>query len=197
MVIIIDAYNMLKHGLGNTYISEAAQQAFLDELWHYSQRKRHNVVVVFDGGPEVRPFKIVRGLLEIMYAGRQRSADDVIKDLLLKYNPANTLLVTSDRALRTYASRHQFISLESPLFRRYSKLQDDEEPIPVFKDKHAPVKRHNHESSVEVDALMQKAGRVTFVKKEDYESDILQAERTPQKKLSKYEKKRAYFIEKL
>lgn len=195
MVIVIDAYNMLKQDFGSIFIPPEAQEQFLDELWAYSKRKRHTLLVVFDGGPEVRPTKVVRDSLHIIYAGRQRSADDTIKELVETLNPLDTLLITSDRGLRTYASRYAIISLEPSLFKKYSKASQTIEKPRVIKDKHAPIKRMHHESSPELDALMHKAAQVTFIKdSKEGESEPI---RDGSYKASKQEKKRSYLIGKL
>ncbi len=193
MVIVIDAYNVLKADFGNAFIQPHVTERFIDDLWAYSKRKHHTLLVVFDGGPDVRASRRVKDYLQVIYAGRSRSADDAIKELLEILNPADTLLVTSDRMLRTYAWRYSINSIEPSLFRRYSKSSNVVEKPRVIKDKKAPVKRTNHESSVELDELMQKAAQVTFIKEED----VALPETEALEKTSKKERKLSYLISKL
>ena len=55
MILIIDAYNVLKYTLGNHAITEHERQNFIHQLQHYIQKKGVQSVVVFDGGPHRWP----------------------------------------------------------------------------------------------------------------------------------------------
>lgn len=119
MYIIIDGCNVLRSGdAGHQPVSQQKRDAFLIELQRYSKEKKHEVVVVFDGGFSFRPGYSRAGKILVWDSGINYSADDVIYDLLDEVGyPFETLLVSSDRELTNYAEDRNVVSIDAPLFR--------------------------------------------------------------------------------
>lgn len=196
MVILIDAYNMLKQNGAGRFISLGEQTRFLDCLSAYGKRKDHHIIVVFDGGPAARQTESSEGHLTVVYAGQASSADEAIKNRIPGLPCQNTLLVTSDRELRAYAARHGLLSLEPRVFNYYSRLEAAEPRARVVKDKGKAHKLEGHESSSDVDALMEKASRIIY-HKDVHGQEKKQGTAERGQKLSKQARKLAALIEKL
>lgn len=95
MPILVDGDNLLGWWPGRSR-SDRERHALACELARYAARSRRRVVVVFDGpAPSAAP-----GAGEVLYAGRGRSADDVILDLLRgEVDRRGWTVVTNDRSL--------------------------------------------------------------------------------------------------
>lgn len=103
MILCIDAYNVIKHLLlhrGDT--PEAQRQWLLAHMADYWQVKKDElslVIVVFDGGLFSRRMReVVRGVV-VLFAGHERSADDVIIEHAHKHR-GQVLVVSNDRELQ-------------------------------------------------------------------------------------------------
>lgn len=103
MLLIVDGYNLSRSGalfLSEDPVSPEGRAELCALLSSYSRGKGFRLTVVFDGrgagaAPRTRqPFKGGTAL----YAGRNETADDVIRDLS-NTAPAGTVVVTSDRGL--------------------------------------------------------------------------------------------------
>ena len=103
MIILIDAYNLIKQMLKTTSVTDDEKRAFIKELKKYATKRSHNLVLVFDGGFESYITKENEGPVEIVYAGYKHSADDYIKDYLAKSKNKNLILVSSDIELKDKA----------------------------------------------------------------------------------------------
>lgn len=118
MVILIDAYNVLKQVMPHQEVSLQQRMHFISELIAYKRKKGHSIVVVFDGGLTNWPSEeLVRGIT-VVYAGMTMSADDYIKQYMEKHKDKEILLVSSDVELCVNASTHKIISIEASLFYR-------------------------------------------------------------------------------
>ena len=195
MILLIDAYNVLKQGDKVQYITDEQQKVFIKHLMEYARNKGHTIMVIFDGGSSWFPEEYVQGPVRVIYAGSNTTADSIIKERIPLLDPLNTLLITSDRALRKYAASYNIVSIESSLFKQYSKIQQPPaSSLTILKDPSKPRKLKGHKSSSEVDDLMERASRVILYKPEDGD----QKERIRNRKqLSKQEKRLAEIIKKL
>ena len=80
MIILIDAYNLLKTVLHVQFIELSQRNMFLQMFDKYAQRRTsHEVILVFDGGQD--PYEIEKNYkhLTLFYSGFMQSADDIIK----------------------------------------------------------------------------------------------------------------------
>ncbi len=195
MVILIDAYNMLKQLLKGDYIDESQQKKYLERLSTYAQAKGHTLIVVFDGGSSKWPNKTIQGPLEIIYSGWQISADEVIKQRIPLLLPDNAVLVTSDRALRDYASQAHIISIEPLTFSYYSRIRSAAR-LSLIKDASEPHKLVGHQSSREVDELMKSASSI-MLQKDTTQHEDGHPKKQGAHKLSKQERKLARIMSKL
>lgn len=153
MIIIIDGYNVLKQAFNPKSIAENQRTDFVKVLQTYASAKKHKIVLVFDAGPFDFPTKEPFGQVLVLYAGAGRSADDLIKEYITKNREKDLFLVTSDRALRSFAQRLQvesipamdfYVSLQTGKRADHKKIADHEETI---------VKMTQHEND-ELDDLM-------------------------------------------
>jgi len=123
MIILIDAYNLLKTVLHVKFISDQQRQQFLQLFNSYAQHRPTNqIILVFDGGQDLYEFEERYKNITLFYSGTMQIADDLIKKKLDTYRSHDILLVTCDRELRRYAANYQIESLGSVEF--YKILQD-------------------------------------------------------------------------
>lgn len=112
MIIIIDAYNYLKNVLRVSFVSQQEIQSCLQKYKKYTAMRNNQIIFVFDAGPYDQVTIEDRGKdVEIYYSGSWKSADDVIKDLILEKKHEDILLVTSDREICAFADVHHVISI--------------------------------------------------------------------------------------
>lgn len=196
MIVLIDAYNVLKQSTAAKHIVDAQRNAFIKKLHRYSDTKGHTVMVVFDGGDSARPTESRRSLLHVIYSGYRLSADDVLKNLCSKFKGLQVMLVSSDRELCSFAARNGIVCIEATAW--YDLLNNQKEQdheVCIVKHAGEIQKRPGHESSSEIDQLMQESARVMMIKKEDEEERGTR--HAPSKKLSKAEKKIQKLVNKL
>jgi len=167
MIILIDAYNLLKTVLHTQFVQDAERTQFLQLFEKYAQRRGSNeIILVFDGGQD--PYEVEDNYkhITLSYSGFMQSADDIIKKKLTAYKGFDILLVTSDRELRNYAKQYQIESLGSMEFYRIlgdvMKIQDKKE-IVVAQTIHKTTLTQN----VTLDALMEQGSRLLVTKEVD------------------------------
>jgi predicted RNA-binding protein with PIN domain len=109
--LLIDGYNYIGRtslaGMFGPAGSEIARDQFLDQLVEYRKEKGVRVTVVFDayaGVHLVRSRTNYKGI-EVIYSGRNETADDVIRQLI-RGRPTGLIVVSSDRALIDEAKRY-------------------------------------------------------------------------------------------
>lgn len=192
MHIIIDGYNILKLVYDTTHITDHQRQSFIFSLNHYATIKDHDITLVFDGGPYDRTTKIPQKSIDVLYAGPHISADEVIINLLDRSQPSTTLIVTSDRVINQEASDRGFISLDSEEFYTILRQSLRQKKVTSSHQEHKAHKHADHQSSAQLDALMEMASQVVLTKPEDIPS-------LPdhEQKLSKKEKKMHDLLKKL
>jgi len=194
--IIVDAYNVLKGFFAVSRIVDSDKEHFILLLIKYAKKKRHNVLLIFDGGTlPYSEFNKSRGIT-IINSGYKHTADDVIKNLLDDALPNSTVLVTSDNELIRHAGLLDIASMAGALFfeciNRAVGKQDLEE---AEKIKQTPTIKMNKEiSSSMLDELMEQSSEEIIYKKADIISAVLVKRK---QKKSKTDRKLIKIIERL
>lgn len=100
MHLVIDGYNLIHNCLELLTAHEQGRgrEALAAALRLYRQRKGHRVTAVFDGGPEHQTLRASLDGVPVIYAGGERSADEVIVEMARKGGGGVTV-VSDDRAL--------------------------------------------------------------------------------------------------
>ncbi len=116
MIIVIDAYNMLKHIYPKRYVAEEDTHRFITKISKYAAQRGHLIFLVFDGGPYEWVHREKVAGIQLVYSGHHESADDVIRHYLTVYKDRDLLLVSTDRELGRKASRLGIASIDSADF---------------------------------------------------------------------------------
>jgi hypothetical protein len=165
MKLLIDGYNLFKQVGGVTLLSPVQRAKYIKTLARYVQLKRLSTLLVFDGGMQERASYEEDGLLEIVYVGKNKTADDFIKDFLQTYGgDKDILLVSSDRELNKMADYCHLPSIDVFDFWHFVKAALIEKKMPVQKSGHT-IKMSSSDHP-ELDALMGGL-KVTDVKQDD------------------------------
>lgn len=200
MILVIDAYNVLKSQLAPSSVTATTAQWFVKTVSGYARSKKHEAIIVFDGGQSSFPARSTVHGVSVIYSGYRTTADDVIKKLLHENEPALFLMVSSDRELCMYAEYLGIVSMDSSAF--YGLLR--EYTCPDIHKKKASMcaaqKRPGYESSADLDALMCDAS-CKILRKDDDQSDDedewQQQRRQGTKKESKIERRLVRVVKKL
>lgn len=121
MPLIIDCYNVLHTtmppmlaGLGEAGLCHALART----TWASAGGGLGGITVVADGRP--KPLGVVESpvaVVDLVYAGSHRSADDLIIDLINAYSaPRRLTVVSSDRVIRAAARRRRARDMSSDDF---------------------------------------------------------------------------------
>ena len=183
MILIIDGYNLLKHIDPHKDVSEHERTVFLHQLKRYARRKKHKIVLVFDGGPYQWPYfasadaacfegqavpyeapkerSMVNGI-KVIYSGGRDTADTVIMRYIADHKTQDLLLISSDHELNLFASKYDIASIGSddfyPLFKQgIQEYPEEVEEIEVSID----------EDELDLDAIMEQASEMVPRKQED------------------------------
>ncbi len=170
MVIIIDAFNVIKAGFSSLEVDSSFIRGFLARVAAYAAFRKHEAVVVFDGGGSAHPTRVFEQGVLVIYAGYHQRADDEIMRLLRQYPPDNVVVVSSDREIVKYANLHGVVTVDADAFKKlmYNAEREKEQVAHRAKQRQGGlVKRAGHQSTAELDALMEKASERAMVKKED------------------------------
>ncbi|MFA6066209.1 MAG: NYN domain-containing protein [Candidatus Babeliaceae bacterium] len=153
MILIIDAYNILKNIFHNVLISEKQRRAFIDLITKYAHTKKHTIYIVFDGNSsDVNQSH--NHSVSIIYSGYNKSADQVIISLVEKLpEKDNILLISSDNNLKKTARTHAVASCDSVEFYKYITQDVTHKQLQKNKSPHTHKYTH-HASSTELDELM-------------------------------------------
>ena len=122
MILLIDAYNVLKQVKPSDIVGERERSAFIHELGRYAKMRQHKIILVFDGGPYDRTSQERIAGVYVVYSGALESADDYIKRYLKEHKELDILLISSDRELRSAAARYHIESVQAPDF--YVMMKD-------------------------------------------------------------------------
>lgn len=195
MVIIIDAYNMLKQILRSREIAERERTYFLSLMGKYAYNKRHHMVIVFDAGPyEWQHKERIHGM-QVVYSGLHETADDYIKHYIHTHQESDLLLVSDDRDLNNYAARFSMPSISPYDFHLLVQEALRAPESHRLRSDHVATKLSDTESE-DIDILMQEASRNVPTKREDM-PNITQTGLGDGKKLSKEERKLLQKLKKL
>lgn len=123
MYLVIDAYNVLKQVIPVREISQQQRERFINAIIHYAKRKSHFAVIVFDGGTNIWPSTEQKKHCTITYSGSKMSADDYIQRYISENKNRDILLVSTDRALTSWAKQHSIHAIDAIDF--YKFLQAD------------------------------------------------------------------------
>jgi len=117
MIIVIDAYNILKNISRKSLITHQERLAFIATIARYNKNKKHTIHLIFDGGCDgAYPHY---SNMRVIFSGNTKTADDIIQDLIVSLPADDSLVVTSDRHLVDYAHSHSIVSLDSLVFYRF------------------------------------------------------------------------------
>lgn len=195
MIILIDAYNMLKQIITRREVAQHERTWFLSLMGRYSNKKKHHMVVVFDAGPyEWLHKERVHGV-QVVYSGLHETADDYIKQYIRGHTEADLLLVSDDRDLNHYAARFSMPSISPRDF--YILVQEAlHAPVADRLQSEQVATKIIDESHADVDLLMQEASCMVPTKRAD-EPDITHTGLADGRKLSKEERKLLQKLKKL
>jgi len=153
MIIIVDAYNILKYMYQDQYITEKQRTHFVQQLAKYGKKKGHELIVVFDGGPHGLSDRFVKKPVTIIYTGAQERADDFIIRSITKYKNFDVLIVSTDREITNRAEKNNIPYIDSHLFYTFvcAALGRSAERG----KKGSPARKLHKEVGLELDALME------------------------------------------
>ncbi len=195
MIILIDAYNILKYTGKALHVSEDQRKAFIREVARYAATKHHEAVIVFDGGSYDYPAFFKEDGVTVVYSGQRMTADDVIKSLIIRYEAQNqaesVVVVSSDRDVQVYAKQYKALPINAQEFYNFIRTVTQTSLVRVVKSTEAPQKMANYESTPELDVLMERASSWVVIK--DIESELPRASQ----KFSKKDKKLHKLVKKL
>ena len=193
MIIIIDAYNYLKNVLSVSFLPQHEIQSCMQKYKKYTTLRSNQIVFVFDAGPYDQVTIENSGKdVEIYYSGSWKSADDVIKDLIVEKKQEDILLVTSDREICAFADAHNIISIGvldfHEIFQVVMKTTQKQEKIASN-----TITKISSQENEYLDQLMEMGSR-NLVRKDDglyqtVENALTLEMMTNAKKTSKFDKK--------
>ena len=108
--LIIDGYNyIMRTALAGADV-ETARDLLLEQLVEYRKQKASRITVVFDatGGVHLARSRTNYRGIEIIYSGRNETADDVIKEII-RARMSGTVVVSSDRELIDEAKKRGIV----------------------------------------------------------------------------------------
>jgi len=165
MVLIIDAYNMLKQLVRERDISESQRTHFITMLNRYAQRKRHALVVVFDGGQYQWVHKEHRGAIAVVYSGVRHTADEYITHYLQEHHTKDILLISADHELRLVAARLSIPCIDPMDF--YTLIQQALSSQEVGSLYESQLVKFNDAPIDDVDIMMEQASKTVPLKQVD------------------------------
>lgn len=159
MIVLIDAYNVLKRQYSDREISEHIRNQFIARLRQYAQLKSHSIILVFDGGDSPWPSVNERGVVEIVYSGYNKSADDVIKNYLDENKQKDIVLVSSDTQLNRYAEGYSIVSVDADAFYMLFKASLEKKQTGRLNKRQYAIKT-SQDSNPQLDELMIQMGAI-------------------------------------
>jgi predicted RNA-binding protein with PIN domain len=165
MILIIDAYNVLKQVLPSVQIGDRERAKFIEELGRYARYRQHKIILVFDGGPYDRSTQERCAGIYVVYAGWLESADDYIKRYVQKHRELDLIVVSSDREVRSAADR---LGIESvPALEFYERMKMAFAEQASSQTQETQIVKTSEASNIELDALMHEGSRVVHKKVDD------------------------------
>lgn len=195
MLVIVDGYNVLKQMGSGLYVDDAQRDAFIKKLSTYAHEKNNSVIIVFDGGEYVRPTHYKYGPVTVIYAGHNDSADDVIKQIVMRgVNPAHTVIVSSDREICSFVGNFRVATIDSQDFYKLLASAQTSKSTGPYTLTGQLKKAEGYHSSTELDNLMREAASIQVYKDEPH-PDTQRI--SSSKKDTKHEKKLKRLVKKL
>lgn len=193
MILLIDAYNLLKTIEKSSHVSGKQINRFITDLGRYAKKSDNRVIAVFDGGPDIYPRRAKEPGIVVMHSGQREHADDLIKRYLDEHKGKDILLVSTDRELDGYAQKLGFEYIDSYDFHQLmrERLAGEVELSTTADD--VPHKMSEGQDA-ELDELMEQASEDVHIKHEDRvlpgpprhkENKLTKAQRRALKKLRK------------
>jgi predicted RNA-binding protein with PIN domain len=106
MPYLIDGHNLIGHTPGLRLDDPDDEQKLVEKLRAYLVREHKTGTVVFDKGLPGGAAKWSNSVLEVRFAPHPKTADDLIRERLLKEkNPRGLTVITADRDLQIAAQR--------------------------------------------------------------------------------------------
>lgn len=192
MIIVIDAYNVLKQQSDTLQVSEKERNRFIALCGKYGTIKGHKVVVVFDAGPYDMVTQFREHGAYVVYSGYRETADSYIKRYLNDHKEYDVLLVSSDADIAREASRLGVPSMDSHHFYQVMMQEVAHRGDAGAQKKSEPVKLTKR-TNEEIDALMREASEVVPTKS----ADVLNEMKSEKRQLSKKERQMLKKIKKL
>ncbi|MGV8058319.1 MAG: NYN domain-containing protein [Smithellaceae bacterium] len=159
MHIIIDGYNLIRQSdclrRHEKQSLEAGRRALILRLAEYKRKKGHQITVVFDGWEKGSAMeeRDRQENIGIIYSRRGEKADDVIKRLA-DNSSEETVIISSDREIASYVTRHGKTALSSTEFemlmlkaitesaaRNFAAGKEADDEIDRHSSKKGPAKR--------------------------------------------------------
>ncbi len=193
MDIIVDAYNLMRLEITDALISEGQRKHFINTMRTYGARKKHTMIVVFDGGEFRWPVQETHKGITIIYAGSHHTADEAIIAYIKRNLGRSMLLVSSDRQLRDEAAHYGVELLHARDFydRLYAAVGGGTQETSVA----AKAVKTSQTADEAVDELMSKVMRMQIKPEDDQQ---LHKERASQsQQLARKERKRLQKLKKL
>lgn len=192
MIIVIDAYNVLKQQVDNLQVSDAQRERFIKLCGKYGKAKGHKMVVVFDAGPYDMTTQMRQHDAYVVYSGYKETADTYIKHYLRQHKEYDVLLVSSDSDIARTASHLGIPSIDSDYF--YEIMQQDmRNSLDATAAKNTQPIKLTKRKNEELDALMHEASEVVPTKSADVLNDL----QPDTKKMSKQDRQMLKKIKKL
>ena len=80
MILLVDAYNVLKRGSSRQQITQGQREAFIARLAAYAAKRNHEIIAVFDGGDSSYPINERQKSVRVIFSGDRMTADDVLQE---------------------------------------------------------------------------------------------------------------------
>lgn len=165
MILIIDGYNVLKQQEYGTFIEETTRAALAHRLQKYAKKKKHEIILVFDGGQFAWPTNEMFGAVQVVYAGAGKSADEYIVHYVAENKHKDFLLISSDRALARSLASFDVPAVDALDFMEL--VRQSEQQTGQITKQHGPLIKTTAAKNEAVDELMKEVGKRVYYKDED------------------------------
>ena len=176
MIIVIDGYNFLKLVIGTTFVSDSQMSYWINYFQDYVDYRGNKIIIVLDAGPYTFQSYQKHGSVDVWYSGQYQTADDWIKNWLLKNKHKDILLVSSDREIRDFADGLNIVSIVSQEFYKIvDNLIEESKKEYIKESSQVFIKTKGYESSDRyLDSLMEMGSRdiVSVYKENDYTQKV-------------------------
>ena len=167
MIILIDGYNLLK-SLYSTIVQDQERDEYINLLKRYAKKKKHTIILVFDGGFSDWQSTEKHGDVLVVFSGVRETADDVIKRYLEDMWQKDILLVTADRELVDHGKSLSVFALAPMAFDGYVKQALKKLPTDTSMAGSEAIKfSGDEEHDSELDDLMREASLVVMHKPDE------------------------------